>query len=203
MTPDNPRGRSFEDGIESALQRILVDPDFLFRVERIRQAAARAAYRVSDLELASRLSFFLWSSIPDDELLERGGAGHAATIAAVLEQQVRRMLARPAADVAGRQLRRRSGCSCATCGTSVPDPDLFPEFDENLREAFLRETELFLESQMRDDRSVAELLTRQLHVLNERLARHYGIPDVYGQPLPAGDRRRHRSAADCSGRAAS
>ena len=149
-------------------------------------------YRVTDLELASRLSFFLWSSIPDDELLDlaaRGGLRDPA----VLERQVRRMLARRSGDVAHRRTSRRSGCSFAICAASCRIPTLFPEFDENLREAFRQETELFVRSQMRDDRSVGELLSADYTFVNERLARHYGIPDVYGSrfrrvPLTDGER---------------
>ena len=169
----------FDRGIQRALRAILVDPEFLFRIESQPTAVTLAtAYRVTDVELASRLSFFLWSSIPDDELLALAEGGTLSE-PEVLRRQVRRMLAdtRSSALVenfAGQWLYLRNLRSVA------PDPDAFPEFDDNLREAFVRETELFVESQLRDDRNVVELLTADYTFLNERLARHYGIPDVYG-----------------------
>jgi hypothetical protein len=135
-------------------------------------------YRINDIELASRLSFFLWSSIPDDTLLslaERGTLHQSA----VLEREVSRMLRDPRADAlvrnfGGQWLYLRNMRSI------LPDPDGFPDFDDNLRDALARETELFLQSQLRDDRSVLELLTANYTFVNERLARHYGIPNVYG-----------------------
>ena len=169
----------FDRGIQRALRAILVDPEFLFRIESQPTAVTLAtAYRVTDVELASRLSFFLWSSIPDVELLALAEGGTLSE-PEVLRRQVRRMLAdtRSSALVenfAGQWLYLRNLRSVA------PDPDAFPEFDDNLREAFVRETELFVESQLRDDRNVVELLTADYTFLNERLARHYGIPDVYG-----------------------
>ncbi|MGH9786384.1 MAG: DUF1592 domain-containing protein [Terriglobia bacterium] len=178
-------GRSeggFEAGIGMALERMLVSPEFLFRIERDpvpqRGMAAGAAYRISGLELAARLSFFLWSSIPDDELLELAQAGKLSD-PAVLEQQVRRMLgdARSktlVSNFAGQWLYLRN-----LRGVS-PDPNAFPEFDENLREAFQRETELFFESIIREDRSVLDLLNADYTFLNERLARHYQIPNISG-----------------------
>ena len=176
-------GRSegtFDAGIELALERVLVDPNFLFRIERDpANQAAGAAYRISDLELASRLSFFLWSSIPDDELLGLA-IRQRLRDPAVLVQQVRRMLAdrRSQALVenfAGQwlQLRNINGVS--------PNKRLYPEFDELLRLAFRRETELFIESTVREDRSVLELFDANYTFVNERLARHYQIPDVYGE----------------------
>ena len=142
------------------------------------QLNAKGAYRISDIELASRLSFFIWSSIPDDELLDVAAQGklHEPRI---LELQVRRMLgdARAQALVtnfASQWLGLRRIDSVA------PDPSTYPQFDGNLREAFKRETELFLESQLRDDRSVVDLLTANYTFLNERLARLYGVPNVYG-----------------------
>jgi mono/diheme cytochrome c family protein len=170
---------NFEAGIETALQRMLVSPDFLFRIEPDPAgASAGAAYRVSDVELASRLSFFLWSSIPDDELLDRAAKGTLRN-RGVLEAQVRRMLRDPRADslvgnFASQWLQLRD------LRNAVPDPDLFPEFDENLREAFRRETELFIGSQIDGDRAIPELLTADYTFLNERLARHYGVPGVSG-----------------------
>ena len=175
-------GRSkggFETGIEMALQRILVDPEFLFRIERDpANLAPGAAHRISDLELASRLSFFLWSSIPDDALLDLAERGKLKD-PAVLEQQVRRMLADARSkalvdNFAGQWLYLRNMRLVA------PDGEEFPDFDENLREAFRRETELFFESILREDRSVLDLLRANYTFVNERLARHYGIPNVYG-----------------------
>jgi hypothetical protein len=161
------------------LASILVSPEFLFRVEQDpREIAPQTAYRISELELASRLSFFLWSSIPDDELLEiamRGGLSKPA----VLEKQVRRMLADSrsrtlVSNFAGQWLYLRN------LDSFVPDLRLFPDFDDNLRQAFREETELFLESVLREDRSVLTLLKADYTFLNERLAKHYGVPHVYG-----------------------
>ena len=169
----------FERGIQRALERILADPDFLFRTEREQAGLPPAStYRISDVELASRLSFFLWSSGPDDELLGLAARG-ALKRPDVLEQQVRRMIAdsRSTALVDnffGQWLYVRN------LAARRPDPSAFPEFDENLREAFRRETELFLGSQLREDRAATELLTANYTFVNERLARHYAIPRVYG-----------------------
>ncbi len=170
---------SFEAGIQAAVERLLIDPEFLFRIERDPAGAAPGApYRLPDLALASRLSFFLWSSIPDDELLDLAERARLSD-PGVLEGQVRRMLADPRASAlvdnfAGQWLTLRSVEGIA------PDPNLFPGFDENLRQALRRETELFFESQLREDRSVVELLSADYTFLNERLARHYGIPGVAG-----------------------
>ena len=170
---------SFDAGIQLALERLLVDPNFLFRIERdAPHAAPGAPYRVSDLELASRLSFFLWSSIPDDELLEAAARGELRD-PGVLERQVRRMLADARAATlvdgfAGQWLHVRN------VRTVYPDPAEFPDFDDNLRAALLQETRLFIESQIRGDRGVPELLSADYTYLNERLARHYGVPNVYG-----------------------
>ena len=178
-------GRStgdFESAVGLALQGILVSREFLFRIERDpappQGMAADALHRISDLELASRLSFFLWSSIPDDELLSLAERGKLKD-REVLEQQVRRMLrdSRSKALVdnfAGQWLYLRS------LPTSLPDQDSFSDFDENLREAFRREMELFFDSMIREDHSVVDLLNANYTFVNERLARHYGIPDVYG-----------------------
>ena len=176
------RGRAeggFEAGIELGLRRLLASPEFLFRVERDPAGAAPGApYRVPDVELASRLSFFLWSSIPDDELLELAAAGtlHRPE---VLEAQTRRMLADPRADAlvenfAGQWLYLRN------VRALTPDEDLFPDFGEALRRSFQRETELFFASVLREDRSVLDFLTADYTFVNERLARHYGMPNVYG-----------------------
>jgi len=157
----------------------LVGPEFLFRIEvDPENVAPDTAYRISDLELASRLSFFLWSSIPDDQLLDLAEGGQLQD-PVVLEQQVRRLLkdSRSKALVnnfAAQWLQLRN------LRAINPDQDVFPYFEENLREAFRLETELFFESQLREDRSVLELLSANYTFLNERLARHYGIPNVYG-----------------------
>ena len=175
-------GRSksgFEAGIGMALQRILVSLEFLFRIELDPvNIAPNTEYRISDLELASRLSFFLWSSIPDDQLLDLAAGGKLHD-PAVLEQQVRRMLNDSrsqtlVSNFAGQWLYLRN------LRSMIPDPAAFPDFDENLREAFQQETELFLESLLREDRSVLDLLNADYTFLNERLARHYGIPNIYG-----------------------
>ena len=176
------RGReegTFDTGIQWALERMLVDPDFLFRIERDPADIGPASvYRISALELASRLSFFLWSSIPDEPLLDAAVRGDLHD-PAELTRQVRRMLAdqRSSALVDGffdQWLWQR------TLASVRPDLLAFPEFDENLRSAFERETELFLKHQLREDRSIKELLTADYTFVNERLARHYGIPNVYG-----------------------
>ncbi|HCE04661.1 MAG TPA: hypothetical protein DEQ98_15620 [Acidobacteria bacterium] len=173
------RGGSFEAGIQRALEMMLVDPEFLFRLERDPAGTAPStAYRLSDVELASRLSFFLWSSIPDDELLAVAEAGRLGQ-PDVLEAQVRRMLADERSTVlmssfGGQWLHLRR------MRTVTPEVNAFPGFDDNLRDALVRETELFLEDQFRDDRSVVDLLTADYTFVNERLARHYGIEGVYG-----------------------
>jgi hypothetical protein len=169
----------FEAGIELALERTLADPNFLFRVEREPQGATTGTvYRLSDLELASRLSFFLWSSIPDDELLDKAVNGKLHD-PDVLQKEVRRMLA----DQRSIALVHNFGMAwldLAKVRTALPDLESYPDFDDNLRAAFLEETQLFLESQMRDDRSISEMLTADYTFLNERLARHYHIPGIYG-----------------------
>ena len=169
----------FERGIQEALTRVLVSPQFLFRIER--DSSSREAggpIRISDFELASRLSFFLWSSIPDDELLEVAERGRLKN-PQTLDMQVRRMLADRRAtalvtNFGGQWLMLRN------MKAVDPDARLYPDFDDNLRQDFLRETELFLESQMRGNRPIEELLTADYTFLNERLARFYGIPRVYG-----------------------
>ena len=175
-------GRSdggFDAGIGSALTAVLINPEFLFRVEvDPDQLASGAAYRISDLELASRLSFFLWSSLPDDELLDAAIRGELSR-PAELERQARRMLADPrssnlASNFAGQWLQLRNLRAVS------PNPRLYPDFDDNLRQAFRQETELFFDSVLREDRSVLDLLRADYTFLNERLAKHYGIPGVYG-----------------------
>jgi mono/diheme cytochrome c family protein len=173
------REGNFETGIEMALQRILASPKFVLRVERDPpNVASGSVYRLSDLELASRLSFFLWSSIPDDELLEVANQGQLGT-PEMLERQVRRMLADPRAEAlvtnfAGQWLQLRN------LRNIVPDPQEFPDFDDQLREGFARETELFFGSIMREDRNVLDLLTADYTFVNERVAKHYSIPYIYG-----------------------
>jgi hypothetical protein len=169
----------FDTGIQQALRAMLMSPDFLFRVERDPPGAAPdTIYRISDHELASRLSFFLWSSIPDDELLNLADKGKLRD-PAVLKKQIRRMLddSRSRALVsnfAGQWLQLRN------LEQARPDPQIFSYFDESLRRSFQQETEMFFESILREDRSVLELLDANYTFLNERLADHYGIPKVYG-----------------------
>src|SRR5499427_1211756 len=163
---------SFDGGIQFALERLLVDPDFLLRVYR-------STGRLSDLEVASRLSFFLWSSIPDDRLLTLAERGEL-TKPAILEQQVRRMLADPRAvdslvgNFAAQWLNLRR------VDEVVVDPERYPNYDLSLLQAFQRETELFVGSTIREDRGVPALLDADYTFVNERLARHYGIAGVYG-----------------------
>jgi hypothetical protein len=182
----------FDAGIEMALRALLVNPQFLFRIEKDPPpAAAKTAYRLSDIELASRLSFLLWSSVPDDELLDVASRGKLSD-RAVLERQVKRMLADPRSEslvtnFASQWLYLRN------LATINPDPRLFPDFDDNLRQAMRRETEMFFESIIREDRNVLDLLRAKYTFVNERLAKHYGIPNVYGA-------RFRRIALDDSGR---
>jgi len=170
---------TFDQGIEMALRRIIADPQFVFRIERDpSNIPPGGTYRISDLELASRLSFFLWSSIPDDELLDIAAQGRLKD-PAVLQQQVRRMLKDPRSDaLIGnfasqwlflRELKNRN-----------PDLLAFPDFDDNLRQAFQRETEMLFESIVREDRNVFDILKADYTFVNERLAKHYGIPNIYG-----------------------
>ncbi|HUQ52261.1 MAG TPA: DUF1592 domain-containing protein, partial [Gammaproteobacteria bacterium] len=181
----------FDKGIETGLQRILSSPQFVFRFERDPANAGDGAYAIGDGELASRLAFFLWSSIPDDELLELASRDRLNR-PAVLEQQVRRMLADPKAaaltqNFAGQWLYLRN--------LAIKDASTleFPDFDDNLRNSFRRETELLFEHVMRNDLSVLELLTADYTFVDERLAKHYGIPGVYGsdfRKVPVTDPRR-------------
>ncbi len=170
-------GAAFDAGIEMALERILASPKFVFRTERDpANVAPGAVYHVSELELASRLSFFLWSTIPDDQLLQLASQGK---LRKQLDDQVHRMLADPKAEAlvtnfAGQWLYLRN------LRTMVPNSVDFPDFDDNLRQSFLRETELFFGSVMREDRNVLDLMTADHTFVNERLARHYKIPNIYG-----------------------
>ena len=187
------RDGDFDAGIEAAVSAILVSREFLFRVEQDpRGIAPRTAYRVGDIELASRLSFFLWSSIPDDELLDAAERGELRN-PEVLLKQTRRMLADPRAqslvtNFASQWLHLRN------LDSITPDGRLFPDFDDNLRQAMRRETELLFEEVVRDNRSVLDLLKPDHTFLNERLAKHYGIPHVYGPrfrrvPIDSGSQR--------------
>jgi len=189
---DGRKEGSFETGIQWAVERLLVDPRFLFRTEQDPVGVKPGtAYRLNDLELASRLSFFLWSSIPDDELIDLAAKGRLQD-PVVFEQQVRRMLKDPKADALiggffGQWLALRD------IQNKKPDTTAFPDFDEALRRGFLKETELFLESQVREDHPIPELLTANYTFVNERLAQHYGIPNVYGthfRRVPYPDDRR-------------
>ena len=172
-------GGSFDSGIDLALRRLLASPKFLVRVERDPAAVpAGGAYRLSDLEIASRLSFFLWSSIPDDTLLDVASKGGLKS-AAGLDQQVRRMLADAKSQAfidnfVGQWLQLRN------LKTKQPNSHEFPDFDDNLRQSLGTEAEMFFASIMREDRSVLDLMTADYTFLNERLARHYGVPNVYG-----------------------
>ena len=190
---ERDRTGNFEAGIEMALRRILADPEFIFRFEPTPAGVSpRIPYRISDTELASRLSFFLWSTIPDDELLKLGIEGKLHE-PAVLEKQTRRMLADPKAralvtNFANQWLYLRD------LKNANPDVTVFPDFDDNLRQGFQRETEMLFESIMREDRSVLDLLDADYTFVNERLAKHYGIPNVYGPdfrrvPVPSDARR--------------
>ena len=169
----------FDGAIETALSAVLVSPEFLFRVEREPAGVPHATpYRVSDIDLASRLSFFLWSSIPDDELLDTAAAGRLHE-PAVLERQVRRMLADDRASALVSNFAEQ-WLHLRNLDSILPDMRLFPDFDDNLRQAFRKETELFVGSILREDRSVLDLLNARYTFLNERLAKHYGIANIYG-----------------------
>ncbi|MGE3957825.1 MAG: DUF1592 domain-containing protein [Vicinamibacterales bacterium] len=177
-------GGSFEAGIQFALERMLVDPDFLLRVHRdppeLKAGGARpASYAMTDLEIASRLSFFLWASLPDARLLDRAEKGQLTT-PAVLEAETMRMLADPravdtlATDFAAQWLNLRR------VGDVVAHPDVYPSFDDSLLEAFRTETELFVASTVRENRSVLDLIRADYTYVNERLARHYNFPGISG-----------------------
>jgi len=176
---DGRKKGSFDSGVQLALRRLLASPTFIFRIEEDPAGlAVGTAYRVNDVELASRLSFFLWSSMPDDTLLDLAAAGRLRQ-PEVLEAQVRRMLADPKAgalvqNFAGQWLHIRNLQNIA------PNTDEFPDFDNDLRDAFRRETELFFASIVKEDRDVLDLMTADYTFVNERLAKHYGLTGVYG-----------------------
>jgi Protein of unknown function (DUF1592)/Protein of unknown function (DUF1588)/Protein of unknown function (DUF1585)/Protein of unknown function (DUF1595)/Protein of unknown function (DUF1587)/Cytochrome C oxidase, cbb3-type, subunit III len=176
------KGRTFESGIETALAFILVSPQFLFRFETDPDnVAAGASYRITDLELASRLSFFIWSSIPDDQLIDLAIKGRLRE-PAVLETQVKRMLADERAralgtNFAGQWLYLRN------LKAKYPIDDVFPDFDDNLRKSMQRETEMLFESVVLEDRGALTLLNADYTFMNERLAKHYGVPGIYGDQL--------------------
>jgi len=170
---------NFDLGIQRALERTLISPQFLFRIEREpANVKPGTTFRVNDLELASRLSFALWSSIPDDELLNLAIAGKLKS-PVVLEQQVRRMLADKRSESMVNNFATQ-WLFLRDVDAKQPDEILFPDFDETLRMAFRRETELFLDSVLRENRSVLELLSANYTFLNERLAKHYGVPNIAG-----------------------
>ena len=195
-------GGTFDAGIEGALQRILADPEFIYRGEREPATpAAGESYPISDLALASRLSFFLWSSIPDDELIDLAAQGRLSD-PAVLDAQVRRMLADPRSEAlisnfTGQWLNVRS------LKASEPVVNLFPDFDDNLRNAFQREVELFFESIVREDRSVLDLLTRGLHVRERTAGKALRDSQHLRSAVPARDAARGAATcgAGCSARA--
>jgi hypothetical protein len=176
---DGRAGGGFEDGIERGLQFVLAHPEFIFRTETAAPGVKPGeAYRLSDLELASRLSFFLWSNGPDDELINVAAQGKLKD-PVVLEKQVRRMLVDPRSvelvkNFAGQWLGLR------TLQSQTPEGTIFPDFDDNLRQAMRTETEMFFHSIISEDRSVLDLLTADYTFVNERLAVHYGVPNVYG-----------------------
>ena len=173
------REGGFEAGLQFAIESILADPEFLFRIEREpANLPSGPNYRITDLELATRLSFFLWSSLPDDELLDLAAQGRLSD-AGSLDAQVRRMLADPRS----RNLVENfvfQWLGLRVLDDLTPDPALLPDYDEDLRDAFKRETQLFVESHIREDRSVLDLWRANYTFLNERLAKHYQIPNVYG-----------------------
>jgi hypothetical protein len=191
-TAERDKGRDFETGVQTALAYILVAPQFLFRVEQDPEGAAPGSlYEIGDIELASRLSFFIWRSLPDDELIDLAVAGRLGD-PGVLEAQVGRMLADPRAsslarDFAGQWLYLRN------LRASSPDMYVFADFDDNLRQSLIRETELLFETIVREDRPLPELLGADYTFLNERLARHYGVAGIYGDQfrrVPVTDERR-------------
>jgi hypothetical protein len=184
FTAGRQNGGSFEAGIQFALERMLVDPDFLLRVYRDHTATnafseAETIYRLSDVELASRLSFFLWSSIPDERLLDLAERGQLSNTAA-LEKEARRMLADPRAPRALVDNFAAQWLNLRRVDEVVVDPEKYPHYDLSLMQGFREETELFVGSVITEDRPIADLVDADYTFVNERLARHYGIPGVYG-----------------------
>ena len=176
------KGRDFEAGVQTGLAYILVAPQFLFRVEQDPpNVAPGTPYRISDLELATRLSFFLWSSLPDDELVDAAAAGSLSQ-PAELRKQVERMLADERATTLANSFASQ-WLYLRNLRASAPDMYAFPDFDDNLRQSAIRETELLFETIVREDRPLTELLSADYTYLNERLARHYGVPGIYGDQL--------------------
>jgi hypothetical protein len=173
-------GGTFDYGIEAAIQRILVDPEFIYRSEiEPAQVAEGESYRIGDLELASRLSFFIWSSIPDEELLSLASENRLSD-PQVMRDQVQRMFADPRSEAF---IKNFTGQWLNVRGMAASEPvvELFPDFDSTLRDAFRQEIELFFTSIIEQDRSVVDMLDADFTFVNERLAKHYGIPDVYGE----------------------
>ena len=172
-------GGSFEDGIELALRRLLADPEFLVRREHEpAELNDGDVYPITDLELASRLSFFLWSSIPDETLIDLAASGRLSE-PEVLEEQVFRMLDDPRANALVENFGQQ-WFYLRNLPTTAPDGIFYPDWDAELRHSFQQETELLFESIMREDRSILTLLDADYTFINERLAKHYGMPNVYG-----------------------
>jgi hypothetical protein len=176
---ERAKGRNFEAGVQTGLAYILVAPQFLFRVEQDAAGVAPGSlYRINDLELATRLSFFLWSSLPDDELIDAAVAGNLSE-PAELRKQVERMLADERATTLANSFASQ-WLYLRNLRASAPDMYVFPDFDDNLRQSAIRETELLFETIVREDRPLTELLSADYTYLNERLAQHYGVPGIYG-----------------------
>jgi hypothetical protein len=176
---ERAKGRDFTAGVQTGLAYILVAPQFLFRVEEDPAGAAPGTvYKIGDVELASRLSFFLWGSVPDDELIELAQANRLSQ-PAELERQVARMLKDPRASTLAQSFASQ-WLYLRNLRAVAPDMYAFPDFDDNLRQSAIRETELLFETIVREDRPITELLSADYTHINERLARHYGIPDLYG-----------------------
>jgi uncharacterized protein DUF1592/uncharacterized protein DUF1588/uncharacterized protein DUF1595/uncharacterized protein DUF1585/uncharacterized protein DUF1587 len=176
---ERAKGRTFEAGVQTGLAYILVSPQFLFRVEQDPvDAVPGSIYRIGGLELASRLSFFLWSSLPDDELIDAAVAGELGN-PQQLQRQVERMLADERATTLAKTFASQ-WLYLRNLRASAPDMYVFPDFDDNLRQSAIRETELLFETIVREDRPLTELLSADYTYVNERLAKHYGIPDIYG-----------------------
>jgi hypothetical protein len=183
---------SFDAGIQFALERLLVDPDFLLRVYRDRKQS-ESVYKLSDIEVASRLSFFLWSSIPDERLLDLAERNQL-TNPDTLEKEARRMLADPRATDSIVNNFAAQWLNLRRVEESVVDPEKYPNYDLSLLQGFEQETKMFLESTLKEDRSVLDLLNANYTFVNERLARHYDIPGIYGSrfrrvTLPNPDQR--------------